>query len=89
MIPDFDAPEPEPLTCVQIGGVSRPVLLIIGSETLPHSKLVAAEVLACLLDASLSEIPSVGHGRPWHARPEFVRRVLLLADLNAGGGSAR
>ena len=46
MIPDFDAPTPEPLTCAQLGEVSCPVLLIVGSETLPHYKLVAAEVLA-------------------------------------------
>lgn len=83
MIPDFDAPTPEPLTCAQIGEVSCPVLLIVGSETLPHYKLVAAEVLACLPDASLSEIQGVGHGGPWQARPEFVRRVLDFVDLNA------
>jgi len=88
MIPDFDAPTPEPLTCAQIGKVSCPVLLIVGSETLPHYKLVAAEVLACLPDASLSEIQGVGHGGPWQARPEFVRQVLDFVDLNARGPSA-
>ena len=82
MIPDFDASIPEPLACAQIGGVTCPVLLIVGSETLPHYKLVAAEVMACLSDASLSEIQGVGHGGPWQARPEFVRLVLDFVDLN-------
>ena len=81
MIPDFDAPAPEPLTCAQLGEVSCPVLLIVGSETLPHYKLVAAEVLACLPDASLSEIQGVGHGGPWQAQAEFLRRVLAFVDL--------
>jgi pimeloyl-ACP methyl ester carboxylesterase len=83
MIPDFDAPPPEPLTCAQIGNVSCPVLLIVGSETLPHYKLVAAEILACLPNASLTEIRGVGHGGPWQARPEFVRQVLDFVDTNA------
>ena len=83
MIPDFDAPSPQPLTCEQLGEVRCPVLLVVGAETLPHYKLVAAEVLACLPDASLSEIQGVGHGGPWQARPEFVRRVLDFVDLNA------
>jgi pimeloyl-ACP methyl ester carboxylesterase len=64
------------------------VFLIVGSETLPHYKLLAAEVLAYLPDASLSEIQGVGHGRPWQARPEFVRRVLDFVELNARGRSA-
>ncbi len=88
MIPDFDAPAPRPLTCVQLGKVSCPVLLIVGSETLPHYKLVAAEILACLPDASLSIIPGVGHGGPWQAQSEFVRRVIDFVDLNARGPGA-
>ncbi|MGQ0567304.1 MAG: alpha/beta fold hydrolase [Gemmobacter sp.] len=88
MIPDFDAPSPQPLTCEQLGEVRCPVLLIVGAETLPHYKLVAAEVLACLQDASLSEIQGVGHGGPWQARSEFVRRVLDFVDLNACGSRA-
>lgn len=88
MIPDFDAPSPRPLTCEQLGDVRCPVLLVVGAETLPPYKLVAAEVLACLPDASLSEIHGVGHGGPWQARPEFVRRVLDFVDLNARGSTA-
>lgn len=85
MIPDFDAPAAEPLTCAQIGKVSCPVLLMVGSETLPHYKLVAAEILACLPNASLSEIRGTGHGGPWQARTEFVRRLLDFLDQNAMG----
>lgn len=88
MIPDFDAPSPLPLTCEQLGEVRCPVMLIVGAETLPHYKLVAAEVLACLPDASMSIIQGVGHGGPWQARPEFVRRVLDFVDLNARESSA-
>ena len=88
MIPDFDAPSPVPLTCTQLGKVICPVLLIVGSETLPHYKLVAAEVQACLRDASLSEIQGVGHGGPWQAKPAFVQRVLDFVDLKAVGPSA-
>jgi pimeloyl-ACP methyl ester carboxylesterase len=80
MIPDFDAPSPEPLTCDQLGEVRCPVLLLVGSETLPHYKRVSAHVLACLPHASLSEIKGVGHGGPWQARPEFVRKVLEFVD---------
>lgn len=83
MIPDFDAPVPQPLTCERLGDVRCPVLLIVGAETLPHYKRVAAEVLACLPDASLSEIQGVGHGGPWQAKPDFVRRVLDFVDLKA------
>lgn len=88
MIPDFDAPAPEPLTCAQLGQVACPVLLIVGSATLPHYKLVAAEILACLPHASLSEIQGVGHGGPWQARPDFVRLVLDFVDLNATAPAA-
>ena len=82
MIPDFDAPTPEPLTCAQLAEVSCPVQLIVGSETLPHYKLVAAEIQACLSHGSVSEIQGVGHGGPWQARQEFVRLVLDFVDLN-------
>ena len=85
MIPDFDAPTPEPLTCTQIGRVSCPVQIIVGTKTKLHYKRVATEILACLPDASLSEIQGVGHGGPWQARHEFVRRVINFVDLNAGG----
>jgi pimeloyl-ACP methyl ester carboxylesterase len=88
MIPDFDAPSPLPLTCEQLGDVKCPVLLIVGTETLPHYKLVAAEILACLPDASLAEIQGVGHGGPWQARPEFVRLVLDFVDQSARKSSA-
>lgn len=88
MIPDFDAPTPEPLTCAQLGEVVCPVLLIVGSETLPHYKLVAAEIMACLPNAFLSEIQGVGHGGPWQARPEFGRRVLDFVDQNTQRPSA-
>jgi pimeloyl-ACP methyl ester carboxylesterase len=88
MIPDFDAPTPQPLTCEQLGRVKCPVLLMVGTETLPHYKLVAARVRACLRDASLSEIRGVGHGGPWQARYEFVRLVLNFVDINAPRRSA-
>lgn len=84
MIPDFDAPAPEPLTCERLGEVACPVLLLCGSDTLPHYKLVAAAVLGCLPDASLSEIGGVGHGGPWQATSEFVRRLIDFVDENAG-----
>lgn len=83
MIPDFDASAPEPLTCAQIGNVPCPVLLLVGSTTLPHYKLVAAEIMGCLRDATLSEIQGVGHGGPWQARPEFVRLLLDFVDKNS------
>lgn len=83
MIPDFDAPTPEPLTCAQIGGISCPVLLIVGAQTLPHYKLVAAKVLTCLPNATLAELLGVGHGGPWQAGPRFVRLVLDFINLHA------
>lgn len=88
MNPDFDAPAPEPLTCAQIAEVACPVLLVVGSNTLPHYKLVAAEVMDCLPDAKLSEIQGVGHGGPWQAKPQFVRLVLDFVDLNSGNGTS-
>jgi pimeloyl-ACP methyl ester carboxylesterase len=83
MIPDFDAPVPEPLTCAQLGEVSCPVQLVVGSTTLPHYRLVAAEIIACLRDGTLSGIQGVGHGGPWQARPEFVRLLLDFVDKNS------
>lgn len=88
MIPDFDAPSPQPLTCKQLGDVRCPVLLMVGAETLPHYKLVAEEILACLPDASVAKIQGVGHGGPWQARPEFVRLVLDFVDQNARDSTA-
>lgn len=89
MIPDFDAPPPRPLSCEHLGQVTCPVLLVVGTETFPHYKRVAQEVLACLPNASLSEIQGVGHGGPWQARPEFVRRVLEFVDRNTQRHSSR
>lgn len=83
MIPDFDAPAPEPLTCAQLSEVSCPVQPVVGSKTLPHYKLVAAEIMACLRDGTLSEIQGVGHGGPWQARSEFVRLLLDFVDNNS------
>jgi pimeloyl-ACP methyl ester carboxylesterase len=80
MLPDFDAPVPKPLTCAHLGRVTCPVLLIVGSQTLPHYKLVAAEILGCLPDVALSEIEGVGHGGPWQAKSEFVRLLLEFVD---------
>jgi len=65
LIPDFDAPPPKPLTCEQLGQVTCPVLLIVGTATFPHYSLVAETILACLRDATLAEIRGVGHGGPW------------------------
>jgi pimeloyl-ACP methyl ester carboxylesterase len=83
MIPDFDAPAPEPFTCAQIGKVSCPVQLVVGEKTLPHYKLVAGEIMACLRDGELSEIPDVGHGGPWQARAQFVRLLLDFVGRNS------
>ena len=85
MIPDFDAPAPKPLTCAQLGLVSCPVLLIVGEETLPHYKLVAAEILACVPNGALSKIAGVGHGGPWQAKAEFVRQLLAFVDQHTKG----
>ncbi len=87
MIPDFDAPSPQPLTCEMLGEVRCPVLLIIGGETFPHYRRVAEQVQACLPNASLSEIPGVGHGGPWQTRSEFVRLLLDFVDETARGPS--
>lgn len=87
MVPDFDAPTPRPLTCQQLGKVQCPVLLIVGAETFAHYKRVAAEVRACLPNASLSEVPGVGHGGPWQARSEFLRLILDFVDRTARGPS--
>ena len=83
MIPDFDAPSPKPLTCEELGGVKCPVLLIVGTATFPHYRLVAEHILACLPNGSLSEIQGVGHGGPWQARAAFVRLLLDFIDRNA------
>jgi pimeloyl-ACP methyl ester carboxylesterase len=80
MIPDFDAPVPEPLTCAHLRGVGCPVLLMVGSETLPHYKLVSAEILTCLPNGSLSEMTGVGHGGPWQSKSEFGRILLDFVD---------
>lgn len=85
MIPDFDAPQPKPLTCATLGQVVCPVLLVVGSRTMPHYKLVAAEILACLPNAVLSEIVGVGHGGPWQAKDEFVRLLLAFVDRHVKG----
>ena len=82
MLPDFEAAEPVPLTCEDIGGVSSSTLLIVGEKTLPHYKLVA-EILACLPDGAISVIEGVGHGGPWLAKAEFVRLALKFIDKKA------
>lgn len=89
LIPDFDAPPPRPLTCEQLGQVTCPVLLIVGTDTFAHYRLVAERILACLRDATLAEIRGVGHGGPWQAWPEFLRLVLDFVDLYAGKPGAQ
>lgn len=83
MIPDFDAPSPRPLTCEELGGVTCPVQLIVGTETFLHYRLVATQILACVPNGFLSDIHGVGHGGPWQAREEFVRMLLGFIDSNA------
>lgn len=86
MISDFDAPAPRPLTCEELAGVTCPVQLIVGTETFPHYRLVASQILACVPNGFQSEIHGVGHGGPWQARDEFVRLLVGFIDSNASTG---
>lgn len=82
MIPNFDTPPPQPLTCERLSCLRCPVLLVVGGKTFPHYRRVAEAVSECLPSASHSEIPDVGHGGPWKARTAFVRLLLDFVDRN-------
>ncbi len=79
-------PPPTPMTCEDLAGVQAPVLVVWGTETLPFFEAAAKEVAACLPNATLEEIPGVGHGGPIQAREAFVDRMLsFLREVDSSG----
>jgi len=61
----WNAPEPTPLTCDDLGKITAPVLVIHGAETLPLWQFASKAVADCIPDAGLSSITGVGHIGRW------------------------
>jgi pimeloyl-ACP methyl ester carboxylesterase len=72
----FAAPEPTPLTCDDLAEIEASVLILWGGETMPFFEAAAKEVADCLSDATLEEMPGVGHGGPVEAEDDFLDRML-------------
>ena len=78
----WNAPDPTPLTCEDLGKITVPVLVIYGAETLPLWQLASKTVAACIPNARLSTIEGVGHNGPVAAKEAFVKLVLGFVDAH-------
>ncbi len=66
----FGMPAPTPLTCEDLGRIEAPVLVLLGSETLPFFEAAANAVAGCLPNAEIRVIQGAAHGGPvshWNA----------------------
>ena len=74
---EWNKPNPEPLTCDLLASVTAtPVLIVVGSETLPVFTAGASKGVDCLPNAELATIDGVGHGGPLQAEDAFVELTL-------------
>lgn len=80
----FSAPASTPMTCDDLRGIAAPVLILWGSDTLPFFEAAAKEVAACLPNATLEEMPGVGHGAPLQQSEAVIDRILAFIDAGEG-----
>lgn len=76
----WNAPDPTPLTCADLGKITVPVLVIYGAETLPLWQLASRTVAECVPNAQLATIKGVGHIGPVTAKDAFVKLVFDFVD---------
>ena len=84
MIPDLEAPAPEPLTKVELGMVTCPTLICYGARTHAHYHLMAEFTLSGLAKGSFRQFAGVGHGGPVQVPNHFAEVVLDFVDAVPG-----
>lgn len=72
----FASPEPTPMTCDDLAEIETPVLIVMGTDTLPYFEAAARETAACLPNGRLEEMSGVGHGGPVQASVAFADKLL-------------
>jgi pimeloyl-ACP methyl ester carboxylesterase len=80
MIPDLEAPAPEPLTKAELGMVTCPTLICCGERTHAQYQLMAESTLNGLPNGSIRRFAGFGHGAPVQAPSHFAEVVLDFVD---------
>ena len=76
----WNAPDPTPLTCDDLGTITVPVLVINGAETLLLWQVASKAIAECVPNAQLAMIEGVGHNGPVAAKDAFVKLLLGFVD---------
>jgi len=76
MIPDLEAPTPEPLTGAELEMIACPALIVCGVRTHAQYRLMAESAMAGLANGSLRRFEGVGHGGPVQVASQFAEAVL-------------
>ena len=74
------SPAPTPMTCEDVAEIETPVLIVLGTETLPFFEAVSRETAACLPNGRLEEMSGIGHGGPVQAKDAFADKVLAFIE---------
>lgn len=78
----WNAPDPTPLTCDDLGKIDVPVLVVYGAETLPLWQVASRTVASYIPNARLAALEGVGHKGPVAAKDAFVNLMLDFVDGN-------
>jgi pimeloyl-ACP methyl ester carboxylesterase len=75
-IPDLEAPAPEPLSEIELGTITCPVLIVCGDQTHAQYRLMAESTLVGLPNCSILRFQNTGHGGPVQV-PNLFGEVVL------------
>jgi pimeloyl-ACP methyl ester carboxylesterase len=78
----WNAPDPTPLTCDDLGKIATPVLVIYGADTLELWQTASKAVADCIPGAQLAAIEGVGHKGPVAAKDDFLQLMLGFVDAH-------
>ena len=78
----WNAPDPAPLTCEDLGKIETPVLVVYGAKTLPLWQVASKTVAECVPDARLATLEGVGHIGPVAAKDAFLALLLGFVDTH-------
>ncbi len=68
----WNAPEPEPITCEELGRIRAPTLIIYGTASHPAFAVMAKAVAACMPDATVAAMEGRRHDAPLTAAAEVA-----------------
>jgi pimeloyl-ACP methyl ester carboxylesterase len=80
MIPDLEAPAPEPLSRAELEMITCPTLIVCGERTHAQYRLMAEATLAGMTNGSALRFEGVGHGGPVQSPGLFAEAVLDFVD---------